>query len=95
MYTRNTYSSYKFKNTVIKYNIFVLIGLFHKAIVQSGGIYCPWGYPGHMHDLMKKIGDKSSFSSVTGEIVMKILKADGAENLGEVLLNHVSTKVLT
>ena len=38
-----------------------LSGLFHKAILQSGGIYAPWGFRGHQYDQRRLIAGDAEF----------------------------------
>ena len=58
--------------------------MFHKAIVQSGGIYCAWGYTGHHRDHMVQFkewlkGEKESRDFLVKE--MEILPLELLERM--------------
>jgi len=63
--------------------IFFISGLFHKAIIQSGGIYCPWGYLGHSREVLKAFKEKTHMVHKSRNEVVAHLKKMEAKNLME------------
>ena len=48
--------------------VYNLSDLFHKAILQAGGIYAFWGYRGHRHEQKRTLlSDTGSCSSLLAE----------------------------
>ena len=49
-------------------------GLFHKAIVQSGGVYSPWGYTGHNRGHMARYKQHQNLEQFTRDLVVEEMK---------------------
>ena len=55
-------------------DIWFFVGLFHKAIVQSGGMNYPWGYTGHLHSAIRFLKKHGHFKNVDEEVALEVLK---------------------
>ena len=75
------------------FNFFVL-GLFHKAIVQSGGIYCPLGYTGHQRKM--KLHYEQQYDLLqedeTRNMLLNSLKPMQAAELAKIVAKVISRK---
>lgn len=67
-----------------KYWWYNLSGLFHKAIVQAGGIYCPWGYLGKQHRLRKLFSEAYNIKNELRHVLVQTLKNEDATELMKV-----------
>ena len=55
-------------------DIWFLLGLFHKAIVQSGGMNCPWGYRGHLRSSIHYFKKHGYFRNVREDVALDVLR---------------------
>ena len=56
-----------------------ILGLFHRAISQSGTATCGWTYNGHPEETANRLADKLGCKGSKKEIVECLVKIDAVE----------------
>jgi len=87
--TRDMSDVFIFFRHVLRYvftfpkRIFILLisGLFHKAIVQGGGIYCPWGFLGNQRQIRRLFKMSLKMENILRHVVVDCLRKKTASTL--------------
>ena len=53
-------------------------GLFHRAIVQAGGIYCPWGYQGHQRQVKRLFKRAMHMENELRNVIVECMRKENA-----------------
>ena len=58
-------------------------GLFHKAILEAGGVFCPWGHGGHAREMLQLFKRAAGMENEPRDVVVQKLIEKDPEALME------------